>query len=689
MEAFKAKFKEEAIDLISSLEDLVLKLEKNKTGKTIIEDIFRVMHSLKGGSAMFGFELIDKLTHLLETVYDNIRNEQMSVTGDILNITLEVIDHLRNLLNENESNYKQLEQINNVFINRISRILNDEPEQTTEENQIAEIKEYAIKTDDAQKTYLVTFNPSLNFFHDGSNPLFLIEDLKGLGETFVKCDFSQLPEFDDIEPADCYASWKVVLSTEKEADTIMDIFIFINDKSKVNVQLLSDTNLLTEEKYRKFFAEILSENEKTIIEQLHKFKENKIIKKTEKIETLQQSNIPAGKEQTTATSSIRVSNEKLDNLINWVSELVTIQAQLSIYAQNNNCPGLLPISEEIEKITRRLRDDVFSIRLIPISNMETRFQRLVRELSHELEKEVDFEAKGTETELDKNIIEMLMDPVMHIIRNCMDHGIEDNVKDRIKAGKPAKGKIILDAFYSGANVYIEIIDDGKGIDRDKIRKKAIDNGIISPDTEMSRKELLDLLFYPGFSTASKVTNLSGRGVGLDVVKRKISDLRGSVEIDSTLGKGTTITMKLPLTLSIIDGLLVKIDDIFMVIPLSFVHKVYEFKHETLDKAMNNMVLADDEPTPILNLRRIFRIETPFPDIERVITIDYGDYYIGLTVDEIIGEYQAVLKPLGKASKSKDFFSGASILGDGTVALVLDPNKLIEQYSNTEIKKGIY
>ena len=363
--------------------------------------------------------------------------------------------------------------------------------------------------------------------------------------------------------------------------------------------------------------------------------------------------------------------------------MVTIQAQLSLFNKENNYPGLDPIAEEIEKISRRLRDDVFSIRLIPIANMVTRFQRLVRELSNELGKEVDFITKGTETELDKNIIEMLVDPVMHIIRNSLDHGIEDSAQARIDAGKPQKGSITLNAFYSGTYVYIQIIDDGKGIDHEKLRQKAIEKEIITEDTQITEKEIFDLVFTSGFSTAKEVTNLSGRGVGMDVVKQKISELRGEVELTSQKGKGTTVTIKLPLTLSIIDGLLVRIAKTKFVIPLAAVQKIYEFTHKEIEESINNLFLADDKRVPFIYLRDALNIEGTPPEIERIVNVEFQDTFMGLTVDEIIGEYQAVLKPLGRMYKDVDIVSGATILGDGTVALVLDPNRLINEYTNKE------
>ena len=318
--------------------------------------------------------------------------------------------------------------------------------------------------------------------------------------------------------------------------------------------------------------------------------------------------------------------------------------------------------------------------------MLTRFHRLVRELSNELGKEVVFKTEGTETELDKNIIEILADPLMHIVRNSMDHGIEPMEERKIK-GKPERSVILLKAFYSGTNVIIQISDDGKGIDSEKIRDKAIEKGLISEDIELTKKEIFDLLFMPGFSTAEKVTKVSGRGVGMDVVKRKIAQIRGEVDIDSTIGEGTVITIKLPLTLSIIDGLLVQIGETKFVIPLSSVDKCFEFKDSVLESSINNLIRTENEEIAFLDLRDMFEIESKVDGTSHVVVVQFGDVRIGLAVDNIIGQYQAVLKPLGKLYKDQQTISGATILGDGTVALVLDTNQLISQFSNAENKIG--
>jgi two-component system chemotaxis sensor kinase CheA len=362
-----------------------------------------------------------------------------------------------------------------------------------------------------------------------------------------------------------------------------------------------------------------------------------------------------------------------------VSELVTTQAGLSLLAEKISNKELLAVAEDVEKLSRRLRDNTFGIRLIPIENMITRFQRLVRELSHDLDKDIAFVVEGSAIELDKTIIEGLIDPVMHIIRNSADHRIEA-AHARLKSGKKAQGKIMLKAYHSGTNVFIKISDDGAGINLKKLKEHAIKKGLIKEDSMPGRKELLDLIFLPGFTTSDKVTKISGRGVGMDVVKKKISELRGEVSLESIPGQGTEITIKLPITLSIIDGLLVEIDRSYYVIPLHSVNKCFEFRHDTLANAVNNLIFINSGHIPFVYLRKEFGICTTPPAVEQVIVIEYAGTFIGLAVDYIVGEYQAVLKSLGTMYLQQDFVSGATILGDGTVALILDPNKIISSFS---------
>jgi two-component system chemotaxis sensor kinase CheA len=323
--------------------------------------------------------------------------------------------------------------------------------------------------------------------------------------------------------------------------------------------------------------------------------------------------------------------------------------------------------------------------LVPINNMFGRFQRMVRDISGSLGKEIDFVTEGGETELDKTIIETLTDPLMHILRNSLDHGIE-KAEDRLKIGKPTKGTVVLKAYYSGVFVYIQISDDGKGLDTKAIRNKAISKGIIKEDDILSEKELFDLIFYPGFSTAKEITDVSGRGVGMDVVKRNIADLKGTILVNSVLNEGTTLTIKLPLTLSIIDGLLIAIHNVNYIIPLSVIIKCYEVNNTELTNNFNRLILLDQEQIPFIDLREEFNHEAGASSLSQIIVVNNGEKKVGICVDFIVGEYQAVIKPIGKYYKNQDFVSGATILGDGTIALVLDTNKIIEQFTQPSNKK---
>jgi two-component system chemotaxis sensor kinase CheA len=681
MEQFRDKFIEEASDLINELEKALLELESNPENLEIIQQIFRVMHSLKGGSSMFGFTKIDKFTHHLENIYDLIRNKKLSINDDILNVTLASVDHLRKLVQEKEDSDNTNTVQHDLLLSKIMEIINENIV-NPEEGKTIQHMDARLNKD--VSTYYISFVPHADIFKFGTNPLYLIDELHELGNLKIFPRFENLPEYDKIDPTQCYIYWDIFLATNQGINAIGEIFIFADDQCDLNVHKVSEINLLEEAPFLGIIDETIQNQKKVNIDQFllltHEL-EKVFVKEQEK-----ESRKIGITHSDTSISSIRVSSEKLDNLINWVSELVTIQARLSLFAQETETNGLIPIAEEVEKISRRLRDDVFSIRLIPIENMLTRFHRLVRELSHDLNKEVVFKTEGTETELDKNIIEILADPLMHIVRNSMDHGIESN-EERSSKGKPKRATIQLKAFYSGTNVIIQISDDGKGIDPEKIKAQAIAKGILSKDADLTNKEILELLFLPGFSTAEKITKVSGRGVGMDVVKRKIAEIRGEVDINSTLGIGTTITIRLPLTLSIIDGLLVQIGETKFVIPLSSVDKCYEFKHSVLENSVNHLIRTDNTEIAYLNLRKMFEIEGDAPETEHIVVVQFGETKIGLSVDNIISQYQAVLKPLGKLYKNQQTISGATILGDGTVALIMDTNKLISQFANNEIKIG--
>ena len=769
MDQFKQKAIEEAFELISDLEESLLVLESNSSDKDIINKVFRIMHTIKGNSAMFGFDFIAEFTHHLENIYDLARNEKLKLSNTIFNLTLESVDHLKvllvdfDLLDEtNKSNHltflsriKDLAKNINQQLESGVDIVDLDKESLAEPQNNEEVKIVENEKSDANKeevknvkakpgkgkskknkskenkkpeekelennidvpatnnnaTYLITFIPNKNLLKTGSNPIYILEDLQVLGKNLTFVDVKDVITLDDFVATDCYLSWKVILTGALNENDIKDVFIFVETDCIVEIKKISDEDLLIKpdsiDTIKKLCdisktasivdiacsenviskSPIVNKKEVSVksspVKILSEIKE-KSIEISEGLDKDNNSSInKKNNSKENAITSIRVSSEKLDTQMNLVSELVTTQARLSMLADNSDNAELTMIAENVQKLTRQLRDITFSICLVPIQNILTRFQRLVRDLSAELKKDIELVIEGAETEHDKSIIECLADPLMHIIRNSIDHGIED-AETRVKLGKSKQGRILIKAFYSGANVIIQIVDDGKGIDVDKVKESAIKKGLISADLNLSKKEVTELLFLPGFSTAEKITNVSGRGVGMDVVRRKIMEIRGQVDIDSKVNLGTTITIKLPLTLSIIDGLLVEIDEVHYIIPLSVIDKCYAIEHEKIQNAYNNIIILDGVQFPFYYLREEFNTAKSAPELEQIVVVRYDESRVGMVIDRVVGEYQAVLKPLGKMYKEQDMISGASILGDGTIALVLDTNKIIKRFSKQEL-----
>jgi len=388
--------------------------------------------------------------------------------------------------------------------------------------------------------------------------------------------------------------------------------------------------------------------------------------------------------QSEAVSSIRVASDKLDKLVDLVGELVTVQARLTQTSSSRNDPEMLSIAEEVERLTNELRDNTMSVRMVPIGSIFSKFRRLVRDLSAETGKEVEMTTDGSETELDKTVIEKLNDPLVHLIRNSIDHGIE-SPQVREANSKTRQGTVHLEARHSGASVLIEIKDDGAGLNAEAIRAKAVERGLLDSGANVSDKELFQMILAPGFSTAQKVTSVSGRGVGMDVVKQNIEALRGTIEINSNKGTGTTMTLKLPLTLAIIDGLLVKIGEDFYVMPLSLVEECVELTREDVTRAHGRQIAnVRGEIVPYISLREQFSIHGNKPDIEQIVIVSIDDHRVGFVVDDVVGEHQTVIKTLGTFYKDVEGLSGATILGDGTVALILDVPKLFQKVEHQEL-----
>ncbi|MDP4115206.1 MAG: chemotaxis protein CheA [Bacteroidota bacterium] len=660
----------EANELLTDLENSLLSLEEDTTNNELIGKIFRALHTIKGSGGMFGFDEIAMFLHDIETVYDYVRNGEMPVTKELIDLTLKAKDQIALMLEEHDGVKRTDDDLGKKIIMTFKSYVSELKKEKTEAPADVKI-EHAVPGD-IQRTYKVTFQPDKEIFMSGTNPIKLIEELKTLGELTYSVKTSEIPPLDTIQPELCYAGFNIIINSHSQLDDIKDVFIFVEDRCTLNIEILDETGHITNANLA-LISEKIDGNQELNADTI-----NKIIKEDKQLKA---NNGTArhldDKSKDEHLSSLRVSAEKLDYLVNLVSELVIVQARLSQTVTKLNNTDLYTISEEVERLTWELRDSALNIRMLPIGTTFSKFKRLVRDLSAELGKEVELTTEGAETELDKTVIERLNDPLVHIIRNSIDHGVE-SPDIRTKNNKPRVGNIQLSAEQSGGYVLVRIKDDGKGIDKDAVREKAISLGLISPDVELKDSELFALIFHPGFSTAKKVTNVSGRGVGMDVVRQAIETLRGNVEVDSKPGEGTVITLKLPLTLAIIDGLLVKIGSDMFVLPLSIVEECIEISKEKLnDLHGRNIIDVRGEIIPFIKLREKFDITEDSPDIQQIVIAGVKNQRLGFMVDSVVGQHQTVLKNLGKAFKDVEGISGATILGDGNVALIIDINKMAE------------
>jgi len=729
MDKQQQAYREEAYELLAELEITLLELEENPDDDDLIDQVFRAMHTIKGSSAMFGFDAIAAFTHEVETVLDLVRSGQLAVTKELVNLALKSRDQIKSMLDspdvdlsKNENIIKQLKGLSSdikipsaeadEFIPEVvSDIEEDVSDIEISKNPLSEpdidldqmkSETPKITTETASTiTYRIRFTPNPKLIIYGTNPFQLILDIQELGDTTIVAQTNKIPDLFEIAPDHCYIHWDIILTTDQGIEAIRDIFIFIEDNCDLNIETIDEDGEIEFGSDYKKLGQILIERKdissdllKQTLQKQRRLGEILVeshVADQGQVESAlaEQNHIRTVREkraQNTSTSSIRVDADKLDTLVDLVGELVTVQATLSQKAFSSEDTELIGIAEQVERLTADLRDNTMSIRMLPISTTFSTFKRLVRDLSNELGKEVSMSTEGGKTELDKKVIERLNDPMVHIIRNCIDHGIE-SPDVRENARKSRVGTISLVAVHSGANVLIKISDDGAGIDPQKVRTIALEKGIITPDTELSETETYNLLFAPGFSTAKTVSDISGRGVGMDVVKSSIEALRGTIEIESEIGVGTTITLKLPLTLAIIDGLLVEVGKEFYVLPLSAVEECVELTQADRNKSKGrNIAWVRDEIIPYIPLRSLFQIQSPPPSIEQVVIVEIDNALIGFVVDSIIGEHQTVIKSLGRVYRGAKEFSGATILADGSVALILDVHRLSFLAETLERKK---
>lgn len=681
-EKYRETYRTEAFELLDDLEEALLELETQTGDPDLVNRIFRALHTIKGSGQMFGFDDIATFVHDLETFYDKVRSGLMQTNGEIVNLSLSSCDIIRGMLNGQIGNNGECAMITDRF----QAILGKEPDESEQEFESRAENHFE---ENVSAIYRIVFAPSPGIFRTGNDPMRLLDELREMGECTVVCRNDRIPKLEELEPDSCYFQWDMILTTRRSKNDIRDVFIFVDD-CELDITVITDAPDETDSEPHRLLGEILIESEDATDGELREALQGKPLSgRISAGENLVgESGVEAAvaehrhvrnmrDEQSAAsrTNSLRVSAEKLDVLIDLVGELVIAQARLSQHASTAEDVVAINIAEEVERLTTALRDNTLSLRMIPIGPTFCKFKRLVRDLSVELGKEVELVSEGGETELDKTVIDQLNDPLVHIIRNSIDHGIE-SPEERSALGKASMGRVKLAAEHVGAHVMIRITDDGAGLRLGRIRSRALEKGIIAPETELTDDETFQLVFEPGFSTASQVTAVSGRGVGMDVVKRGVEALRGDIDIQSEPGLGTTVTIKLPLTLAIIDGLLVETGGEMHVIPRTAVVECFEQTREDMQRAHgNNVIEVSEKMLPYICLRDRFNIQGDSPPLRQIIMCEANAGIIGIAVDRIVGKYQTVIKPLGDVYSHIQCFSGATILGDGTPALILDPAKL--------------
>jgi two-component system chemotaxis sensor kinase CheA len=637
-------FRQEAQELLEQLEAALLDLGNAPEDRDLIDTAFRALHTIKGSGAMVGFTQVAEFTHDFETAFDRVRGGQAKTSSDLIAVALAAKDHIRALI----------ETPDRVSPAAGDRILADLRSVVAEKPVVGAVP----ATAGGPVTWRVRFRLGKDVLIAGTNPLLLLDEFRALGTAEVTALTGDVPPLDRMDAEACHLSWKVILTTIHPRSAIEEIFMFVIDDMELHIEPLGNSLLAPEPRATPAPVPETAPSGREVPPQ------------------------DAGRDGEAARDvarsgmSLRVPAERLDELMDRVGELVIAQARLTQLAAASSDPNIKSVAEELERLTSGLRDTTMGIRMVPIGSLFGRFRRLVHDLSRDLGKQVDLVTTGEETELDKTMIERLADPVVHLIRNAIDHGLE-SPDDRIARGKPAAGRLRLMARHAGAEVLISIVDDGKGLDRDRIRAKAEEQGLLAPGTELPDSDLFQFLFHPGFSTAREISAVSGRGVGMDVVKRTIEGLHGTIDMATTAGRGTEVTLRLPLTLAIIDGLLVRVGNGRYVIPLSAVEECVALSpaDDGRSKGRNFLNIRDDL-VPFMRLRDLFTTSKPPDPHQRVVIVSSGDLRVGLVVDQIIGSHQTVIKSLSRLHADVETFSGATILGDGTLALILDIAHLV-------------
>ena len=700
---------EESRGLLDEMESILLRLESEPQDEETVNAMFRAAHTIKGSAGLFGLDAIVAFTHVVENVLDEVREGTQAVNGELVELLLKCCDHIGLLITVVAEAGEMLDTEQAAAGEAIAAALRSLMGGAASGIAMPAVQEDRLDASGGGPIEGDYWHISLGFGPDvlrnGMDPISFIRYLSTIGDIVsLRVDDSALPELNVIAPESCYLSFSIEFRSEADKKTIEDTFEFVREDCRLRIfpppshlaafverlehasgntdmlgQLLIEAGILTSNE----LEDALAAQESTMAagggaklpigEVL--VKEGVVQKEVVDVALEKQRQIRDHKAQ--EAKFIRVSAEKLDELINLVGELVIAGAGASLLAHRSGDVALHESTSVVSGLVEEIRDGALKLRMVEIGETFNRFQRVVRDVSKELGKDIGLEISGAETELDKTVVEKIGDPLMHLVRNAMDHGIE-SAEARVASGKPAKGTLRLNAYHDSGSIVIEVADDGGGLKKEKILRKAIERGIISAGHSLSDNEIYNLIFEAGFSTAEQVTSLSGRGVGMDVVKRNIQALRGTVDIESMEGRGTMVRIRLPLTLAIIDGFLVGVGKSAFVVPLDMVLECIELSEADRKAAdTRNYVNLRGEVLPFVRLRDEFEVKAPPGRRENIVVVQYGGQKAGFVVDELMGEFQTVIKPLGSVFRHLRGISGSTILGTGEVALILDVPALVQ------------
>jgi two-component system chemotaxis sensor kinase CheA len=651
---FQATFFEEADEHLEEMEAALLQLEHAPNDSELLNRIFRGAHTIKGASGTFGFEGVGSFTHVLENLLDRLRDGELAADGELVGLLFTSLDVLNGLLKAAQNETSPPNNVDEILA------LLHEANGSSGETAAGEAVASADFQNGGEQTYHIEFHPSRDFFRYGQDPLMLLRDLDELGKiSDATIDLSRMPQLSELPVEECHIGWSMQFLTEEPLSSIQDVFMFLDEDSRLEIkssvpplEAAPQPNATT-----------------TATENLKADKERRSGEE-------RRAEPPAAR--TTPKETVRVDRDRLDTLINNIGELVigtsmVEQDWLSVASQEPSAA-----LTQMVKIVRDLQEMSLSLRMVPVSATFQKMARVVRDLTRKLGKDIAFEMSGEETELDKTVVDQIGDPLLHMIRNSVDHGIE-MPDDRAAAGKTPQGRLQVRAYHQGGNIYIELEDDGKGLNLEAIRRKAVERGVIAEDDELTHQEVCDLVFHAGLSTAEKLSDVSGRGVGMDVVRRNIEALKGNVTVQTRPGQGTTVSVRLPLTLATLDGLTVKIGSEVYIIPLLSVVESFRPRPEDVKKLAGKfeVVHMRGEVIPMLRLHSVLNISGAELDPCRglVVIVENHERKYALLVDELLGQQQVVIKNLESNFQKVNAVAGATILGDGRVALILDVDGL--------------